>query len=52
MMKGAGHVNAGFPAHANFLSKLTSLGNLYFYGRPLFPNIAMAFRKEERGKYL
>jgi len=35
MMKGAGHVNAGFPEHAHFLSKVTSLGTLYFYGRPL-----------------
>ena len=34
-MKRAGHVNAGFPEHANFLPEITSLGNLYFYGRPL-----------------
>jgi hypothetical protein len=35
MMKDAGHFNAGFPEHANFLSEIPSLGNLYFYGPPL-----------------
>jgi hypothetical protein len=49
MMKGAGHVNGSFPAHANLLSIITSLGDLYF-GRPLSSNIAMTIRKEERGK--
>lgn len=30
MMKGAGHVNAGFPRHEKSRSEITSLGNLFF----------------------
>ena len=36
MMKGAGHVYAGFSGHENLLSKINPFSKLYFYGHPLF----------------
>jgi len=36
MVKGTGYVNAGFSGHENLLTKISLLGNLFFYGRPLF----------------
>jgi hypothetical protein len=49
MMKGAGHVNAGFPGQANSLSKITSYGNLYFGDVPYPPILGWRFEKKSKG---